>query len=129
MLNNYMWSCIAFKTFCSHGWMIFTKNTGRHGLLGSFEQRMIGTDQLSQVQRYVGDLVTEQPSETEERRWITDDFLGFGHGAVPVGLLLVAVTVHGGGRRGVRPPVADDGGGRLRCGHRRIAARLPQAVP
>lgn len=63
---------------------------------------MIGADQFAQVQRDIGDLVAEQPSETEERRRVTDDFFRLGHGSVPVGFLLVAV-VHRGRRGGVRP--------------------------
>lgn len=58
---------------------------------------MIAADQLSQLQSNIGNLVAEQPPQTEERRRIPDDLFSLADGPVPIGLAILSYSSNSSG--------------------------------
>lgn len=64
-----------------------TTNAHEIHLLGLFEQRMTTSDQFSQMHCNIGHLIAEQPAQTEERRWISDNLFRLTDCTIPIVLL------------------------------------------
>lgn len=63
---------------------------------------MITTDELPQLQSDIGNFITEQPPQAEERSRIPDDLLGLANSPIPIRL---AVLPNGGDSGGHSPPL------------------------